>query len=412
MLPISELRGLTRRDALRAAAVGGALTLTSGVRVHARPRSAARDTLVVVFLRGGADGLSIVVPYQDPHYHALRPTLGIGAADVSDLDGTFGLCRTAGALRPWYDAGQLAFVQAIGGVNPTRSHFEAMWRIEQAAVAGGNLGSGWLGRHLESTAPASPAATARGVAVGPTLPGALNGSPETMAVQCLGDLRLGGPAATVPARAAAMHAMLAATPPPDGPRGATSLRFLEALHGIDFAGRTPAGGAVYPASNFGRALHETATLILADLGVEAIEVDLGGWDHHRFSGPLDGALAGKVRTLSEGLAAFLTDLGPAADRTTVLVLSEFGRRVDENGSSGFDHGRGGLAMVLGGAHVRGGQVHGVWPGLAPHQLDDDALAVTTDVRDLFAELLVRRMGTADLSAVLPGHTPTPLGVVG
>ncbi len=408
---LPRVPALTRRDALRAGVLGGAVALASGARAFARPRGSARDTLVLVFLRGGADGLSVVVPYQDAHYHALRPNLGIGAADVTDLDGYFGLCRTASAMRPLYDAGRLAFVQAVGSLNPSRSHFEAMRRIEQAAVFGGSLEDGWMARHLNLTSPASSAATARGVAIDTTLPDAMKGSPTTMAVQALHQLRLGGPAATVPGRSDVLRTMLAQTPPPDGPRGETSLRFLEALDGVDFVGRPVPPGVTYPSGKFGSALFEAATLIQADVGVEAIEVDYGGWDHHGFSGPLDGNLGGKVRTLSEGLAALMADLGAAADRTTVLVMSEFGRRVDENGSSGFDHGRGGLAMVLGGAHVRGGQIFGSWPGLAPHQLDDDALAVTTDLRHVIGEILERRMGTADLGAVLPGYSPNYLGIV-
>lgn len=401
----------SRRAALKAGALTGAFALSGGATALAAPRRSGRDVLVLVFLRGGADTLSLVVPYQDPDYHAVRPTLGIGASDVDDLDGTFGLCRTASALLPHYQAGELAIVQAVGSVHPTRSHFEAMWRIEQAAVSGGAVGDGWLARHLNATPAASSSATARALAVDKTLPDALRGSPETMAAQSLADLRLGGPQGTKAGRGALLRAMLRDTPAPDGPRGETSLELLEALDSVDFETRPVNGGAQYPAHPFGRALYETATLVQADVGVEAIEVDFGGWDHHTFAGPLSGDLADHARTLAEGLSAFRADLGTTMDRVTVMVMSEFGRRVDENGGGGFDHGRGGLAMVMGGAQVNGGQLYGSWPGLAPHQLDDEAIAVTTDIRDVIAEVLVKRMGTASLGAALPGHSPSFLGLV-
>lgn len=407
----SSGRGLTRRDALKAGALTGAFALSGGATAFAGPRVGTRDVLLLIFLRGGMDGLSVVVPYQDDALYKVRPTLGVRRVDVDDLDGMFGLSRTAAALLPLYNAGDLAFVHAVGSLNPSRSHFEAMRRIEQAAIFGGSPGDGWLARHLNSTAPASPLATARGIAIDRTLPDSLKGGSNTIATQAMKNLRLGDPQATKAPRAAELRAMLQAAPSPDGPRGLTSLALLESLESIDFETRPVAANVTYPSHPFGRALYESATLIQSNVGVEAIEVDYGGWDHHTQAGPLSGSLSDHARTLSEGLGAFMTDLGPLTNSVTVMVMSEFGRRVDENGSNGFDHGRGGLAMVLGGDHVAGGRVYGDWPGLQPDQQDDKAVAVTTDLRNVIGEVLERRLQTASLGTVLPNFTPSYLGIV-
>lgn len=405
-------RGPSRRDVLRMGAAGGAIALSGGARVFASPAGpGGRDVLVFVFLRGGADGLSIVVPYQDADLYAFRPTLGVQQADVVDLDGFFGFNRVAQPLVDLYRAGNLAIVHAVGSLNPTRSHFEAMRRIEQGAIFGGTLPDGWLARHLRVTAPADPLATGRAVAVDRVLPTSMQGSPDAIPISRLSEFTLGGPASTRLARRARLESMLAAAPAPDGPLGSTTLGLIEAFDPLDFAGRPVGPGIAYPDSSFGRALYEAATVIKSGISIEAIEIDMGDWDHHGLVGPLNGRLATRLDDLARGLRAFMDDLGTDRDRVTLVCHSEFGRRVDENGSAGFDHGRGGIAMVLGGAHVHGGQVYGTWPGLSMAQQDDKALSVTTDIRHVIGEVLVRRLQTADLGAVLPGYTPGFLGLV-
>lgn len=406
--------GLSRRDALKAGAAFGALSLSSGARAFAaRPvPGTQRDVVVVVFLRGGADGLSIVVPTGDDRLYAERPTLGIREADTLPLNRLFGLSRIAAPLYPLFQSGELALMHAVGSLNPTRSHFEAMRRIEQAAIVGGTLPEGWLARHLQTTLPANPGANGRAIAIDRTLPASLQGSVDAIPITSLKDFELGGPMPTRSMRAARLAAMLEAAPAPDGPIGGTTLELLNTLDSIDFETRPVASGVNYPEGEFGRALYETATLIREDVGIEAIEVDSHKWDHHGDARPLTGRLATRLTDLSQGLAAFMEDLGPAKDRVTVMVMSEFGRRIDQNGSLGFDHGRGGIAMVLGGAHVKGNaKVHGTWPGLGVRQQDDKALAVTTDIRDIIGEILVKRMGTTDLATVLPGYTPNFHGLV-
>lgn len=404
--------GHSRRDLLRMGAAGGAFALASGARAAVRPLdSEANDTLVLIFLRGGMDGLSMLVPTVEDALYNERPTLGVRAANTLDLDGFFGLNETGSRLLPWYQSGNLAFVHAVGSPNPTRSHFEAQRRIEQAAITGGVLQSGWLARHLRDTAPAVPTSSGRAIAIDRTLPTVMQGGPSAIPIASLAEFELGGPIATRDARAARIEAMMNLAPAPDGPAGITNLATVAALGSLDFETRPIDSGVDYPSSKFGQSLYEAATLIKSGVPVEAIEVDSGGWDHHGLAAPLTGRFASRLNDLSSGLDAFMADLRNDADRVTVLVMSEFGRRVDENGSAGFDHGRGGVAMVLGGRHVNGGVVHRDWPGLSPADLDDGALQVTTDIRDIISEVLVKRMNTSDLSAALPGYTPNFLGLV-
>ncbi len=205
--------------------------------------------------------------------------------------------------------------------------------------------------------------------------------------------------------------MYGAAPEPDRSSGRAALGLVHELAAIDFVHRTPNGGAQYPEGKLGRGLFEAASLIKNHSGVEVIEVDSGDWDDHRATGPLDGAFAARMNGVAKALSAFSTDLGEDADRVTTLVISEFGRTLLENGSGGTAHGRGGLAMILGGAHVVGGQLHGDWPGLTDEQLDDGAIRVTVDVRDVMAEILKKRLHTADLDSVLLGHTPSMPGLL-
>ncbi|MEL6715241.1 MAG: DUF1501 domain-containing protein, partial [Planctomycetota bacterium] len=186
---------------------------------------------------------------------------------------------------------------------------------------------------------------------------------------------------------------------------------IGALAAVDFD-RAPAGGAVYPSSLLGRRMFDAATVLRSGLGTEVVHVDSGAdWDDHDQMGPASGALAGRLADLAQALAAFRTDLGPAAfARTTVAVFGEFGRRVDQNASGGTDHGRGGAVLVLGGG-VRGGSVLGAWPGLTAAALDDGALAVTTDLRSILGELLAASFGAASVAPAFPGHVQERVGLV-
>jgi len=279
------------------------------------------------------------------------------------------------------------------------------------------VGSGWLARHLNVT-PQSGTGPGRAIALESTLPFALQGGPATIPVPSLAEFGFGGEEASRAGRMACLQRMYGAAPEPDASSGLAALGLVEELAAIDFVNRRPSGGADYPEGKLGRSLYQAASLIKSRSDVEVIEADSGDWDDHRATGPLDGAFAKRTHGLARALDAFMTDLGEEAERVTTLIISEFGRTLLENGSGGTAHGRGGLAMVLGGSQVVGGQLHGQpdaqryteWPGLAEEQLDDGAIRMTVDVRDVMAEVLEKRLHTADLRAVLPGHTPKPLGL--
>ncbi len=406
--PAKEVRRrFTRRTVLQAA---GAATLVGSAGCGGLRRREPHDTLVLVFLRGGMDSLSLLVPHGDDAYYRARPKTGVPSSQVHDLDGYFGLSQVGEPLIPLYESGRLALAPAVGHAVDTRSHFQSMRHVEEAYKGAGSVGSGWVARHLNVT-PQSGAGPGRAIALDSTLPFSLQGGPATIPVPSLADFGFGGLEASRARRMACLQRMYGAAPEPDRSSGRAALGLVHELAAIDFVHRTPNGGAQYPEGKLGRGLFEAASLIKNHSGVEVIEVDSGDWDDHRATGPLDGAFAARMNGVAKALSAFSTDLGEDADRVTTLVISEFGRTLLENGSGGTAHGRGGVAMILGGAHVMGGQLHGDWPGLTDEQLDDGAIRVTVDVRDVMAEILKKRLHTADLDSVLLGHTPSMPGLL-
>jgi uncharacterized protein (DUF1501 family) len=185
------------------------------------------------------------------------------------------------------------------------------------------------------------------------------------------------------------------------------------LSAIGIGSYQPSAGAVYPTSSFGTALRSTAALIRADVGVEAVHIDVGGWDTHNAQGPATGGMANTMRSLADAIAAFHADMVGSSriGRLTLVVMSEFGRRAQENGSQGTDHGHGNVMFVLGGS-ATGGRVLTQWPGLtAPQLYQGQDLQVTIDYRDILAEIVSRRLGNSQLDVVFPGYTPTFRGAV-
>jgi uncharacterized protein (DUF1501 family) len=374
---------------------------------------ADRDVLVQVFLRGAMDGLTTVVPYADGDLYVARPTLAIappGQPDGAiDLDGFFGLAPAAAPLLTPYQNGHLAFVHASGSIDPTRSHFDGFRRMEfgDPALPPNTVTNGWLARYLlQMTAQAT--GELRGVHAGDRAPFSLTGAPKALPIPDFANFSFPGRPITAPLRVALLAQAFAVVPPPVGPAAGSTFASIQLMSSIDFAGYAPAGGAQYPESVLGTQLRNTAALIKADAGVEAITIDVQGWDLHAGLGPIDGSMAELLDDLSRALEAFYLDLGPTA-RVTLACLSEFGRRVGENASLGTDHGHGN-AMILMGAGIDGGRVLANWPGLAQAQLDDGDLAVTIDYRDILGEILVNRLGATDLSAIFPQHTFTTHGI--
>ncbi len=408
---------LSRRSFLGGTGAATATIATSPAWLAPGARAAGggqRDLLLYVFLRGGMDALTMFPPYADGDLYVQRPSLAIPppgqASGAIDLDGFFGLAPAAAALYPAFADGNLAVVQAAGSTDPSRSHFDAMKFIETATpgMPGVLVDSGWLGRHMLSIPPVG-AGDLRGLAISSTLPLTLAGAPNVMPTYDPKGVDFYGHGHTADLRRSAIEAMYANVPAPTGPAALSSLASIDLLQGLDLANYTPANGAAYPESEFGDRLAQVAAILKGDIGIETIELDYGGWDDHDDLGPQTGNMAARMADFADSLHAFYTDVAGELDRVTVVVQSEFGRRVDENGSAGTDHGRAGAMLVLGG-NVNGGQVYGNWPGLGPSELDDFAVAVTTDYRDVLAEVLVDRHDSVNPADIFLGYTPVPLGI--
>jgi uncharacterized protein (DUF1501 family) len=358
-----------------------------------------RRALVVVFLRGGADGLSLVPPIGDAGYHRARPRIAIKPADAVKLDGFFGLNPLLRDLEPAWKEGALALIHAVGSEDATRSHFEAQDLMEHGGLAGG----GWLGRFLRHRKGASHGPLSA-IALGRSLPECLRGAPAATAMTSLKDFSLGAPAKFLDQ----LGRLYGATPTALGPAGRdtlAALRRIEQLHAADYK---PANGAEYAGDYFSQGLRQVAQLIKARVGLEAASVDLNGWDSHLSQ---ESVMNPEVTKLNKGLAAFHRDLGPLMATTTVVVMTEFGRRVEENSAFGTDHGRASAMLVLGGG-VQGGRVLGAWPGLTRDILEGPGdLPVTTNYRNVLAPILVRH-GAADLAQVFPDFNLAPLDLHG
>jgi uncharacterized protein (DUF1501 family) len=372
-------------------------------------------TLITIFQRGAVDGLNMIVPHGEADYYAARPTLAIArpgsAADTAvDLDGFFGLHPRLAPLAPYYSAGQLALVHACGSPEGTRSHFDAQDYMETATPGVKSTSDGWLNRYLHARE--HQAATPfRAVALAPQLPRALQGTEPALAIGQISQFGIRGGAGSGATQsafedqyAAAAASVLQST----GREAFDAVRMLKAANPQQYS---PANGAEYPRSAFGEALRQIAQLVKSNVGLEVAFAESGNWDHHANQGAATGLLAGRLDDLGRGIAALARDLGDRMHDVVILTMSEFGRAVVENGSRGTDHGHGNAMMILGGA-VRGGRVYGRWPGLSTEQrYDGRDLAVTTDFRSVFSEVVRGHLGLQDTSAVFPGFTSTaPLGL--
>ncbi len=369
--------------------------------------------LVCLFQRGAVDGLSMIVPHAERDYYALRPRIAIprpgsGPDGAIDLDGRFGLHPRMGALKPLWDQGHLALVHAVGSPDETRSHFDAQDFMDSGTPGVKTTRDGWANRALQHAADHRETPF-KGVAFGPTLPLALQGSASALAIpdlQAFG-IRVGQPAVRDRLTAAFEALYGGETTGIIATTAAESFQAVQLLKQANPTQYQPGNGANYPRGPLGHALLQAAQLIKADLGTEIIYVDVGGWDTHINQGAGEGQLAQRLGELAESLAAFAQDLGDRMGDVVVLTMSEFGRTVAENGNVGTDHGHATAMMVLGGS-VKGGRVAGTWPGLAREQLYENRdVMVTTDFRDLFGEVVSRHLGVSDLGSVFPGYQSDP-----
>jgi len=376
--------------------------------------SPRKKILVAIFQRGAADGLNVVVPHGEKAYYTLRPTISIprpaaGSADAAiDLDGFFGLHPSLAPLKPLFDHGHLAIVDAVGSPDPTRSHFDAQDYMESGTPGTKATDSGWMNRAL----PKEPGRLSplRAVAFGPVLPRAMRGSQDAIAMQSLTAFQVRDAQAASEYR----QMYLAAKDPVLQATARETFEAMSMLQSIQSQTYTPAG-ADYPRAPLGESLRQIAQLIKSDVGVEMAFADVGGWDHHVNEvgqKASEGQLANLLHTYGQALSAFWTDMGDRMADVALVTMSEFGRTAHENGNRGTDHGHANCMFVMGGG-VKGGKVYGKWPGLEKEQLYEGRdLALTTDFRDVLGELVSRHMGNPTLKGVFPGYDPKFLGLVG
>ena len=371
---------------------------------------ARRKLLIAIFQRGAVDGLNMIVPHGEADYYRLRPTIAIprpgrdAMGSAIDLDGFFGLHPSLAPLKPIYDAHALAIVHAAGSPDPTRSHFDAQDYMESATPGVKATRDGWLNRYLQvSSEERNPL---RGVALARTMPRSLEGLAPALAIGSVDEFGVRGAAAAFQDQYESSSDQLLSTA---GNDAFAAMKTLRQAAGMPYR---PAAGAEYPNTPFGKALAEIARLAKADVGLEVAFTELGNWDHHVNAGAVSGQIATRLDEFTRGLAALATDLGDRLADTVIVTMSEFGRAVAENGNGGTDHGHGNAMMVIGG-NVRGG-IHGKWPGLSDaHRFEGRDLAVTTDFRDVFSEVVAAHMGASrdSLPRIFPGYTASSVAGV-
>lgn len=396
--------------------------------VFARGLPAARrgKVLICLFQRGAADALNVVVPHGESEYYRLRPTIAIprpsrlaaGAAGVSrgapgaiDLDGFFGLHPALAPFQPLWERGLLAPIHAVGSPSSTRSHFDAQDYMETGTPDVKSTSDGWLNRYLATRGTCGECAAPspfRAVALAQQTPRILEGPAPTIAMASLRDFSIRATGTDVQ-RLEALYRTGSADLVHG--TGAETFEAVKMLRAANPARYQPEHGADYPRSPFGQSLLQIAQLIKSDVGLEIAFADVGGWDTHVNQGGVTGQLAARLGDFSSAIAALVTDLGDRMDDVVILTMSEFGRMARQNGDGGTDHGHAGAMFVIGGG-VRGHRVHGRWPGLAPEQLYEGRdLALTTDFRAVFAEVVTKHLGAGSVSEIFPGFDGGAVGIM-
>lgn len=390
---------LTRRSFLRTSAIalGAAGAAPTWLLRTAAQGKSGRKVLVAIFQRGAADGLNVVVPFFEPRYYQVRPSIAIPQPGrpngAIDLDGRFALHPALQPLKGLWDSRQLAIVHAAGSPDASRSHFDAQDFME-CGTPGIKREDGWLNRALTPGAPDS--SPVRAIASGTQLPKTLQGSRGAIAVDSLPKFQV----ADKSTEDVLENLYSSSLDPQLKAQGKATFDAIKLIESVRTRPYTPAAGAQY-VGEFGQRLQQIARLIKADVGVEVAFADIGGWDHHSNE---TGQLANQLRQFGSSLATFTQDLGDRMEDVVIVTMSEFGRTVNENGNAGTDHGHGNVMMVMGGG-VRGGRICGEWPGLEPEQLFERRdLAVTTDFRDVLGELVSGHLGQ-NVNQVFPGYSP-------
>ena len=405
-LECTEATGLSRRGLFRGLAVAGASTAffgTTFVQTSYAATRSAPSVLVVLSLRGAADGLSLVVPHADPAYYSARPRLAIPKSQLLAVDPQFGLHPKLQPLLPLWNAGKMAAIHATGMAVPNRSHFAAMEELEDADP-GSAARVGWINRLIGRDAYANPL---QAIQIGEIPITATYGPESTFVASSVDGVKIAGHDQwdTTNGRPRSLHTLWDPAPGPLGRGARAAMSAVKDFAPVKATSATPANGAAYPNDELGEALASAARTIKGDVGADVIAVDHGGWDMHTNVGDLTwGAMITNASALADSLAAFFTDLGALASKVTVVTISEFGRRVKENANWGLDHGHGNVMLAFG-AGVKGGY-YGTWPGLTD-AVDAD-LPVTTDYRSVLSEIVTKRFDVST-ATVFPGFTPEPVG---
>ena len=368
-------------------------------------------TLICLFQRGAADALNIVVPHGDKSYYGLRPSIAIPrpqglsrtlSRDAAiDLDGFFGLHPSLAPFKPLYDRGILAPVHAVGSPSTTRSHFDAQDYMETGTPDVKGTPDGWLNRYLavQGTCDECKVSPFRAVSLTQQTPRIMEGASEVIAMNSLNEFTVRASGSQAERLEALYRTGSADLVHGTGTEMFEAVKMLKAANPQKYA---PQNGAEYPRSQFGQRLLQIAQLIKADVGLEIAFADVGGWDTHVNQGAATGQLAVRLDDFARSIAALVTDLGDSMGDVLILTMSEFGRMARENGNRGTDHGHAGALFVIGG-DVKGGKVHGKWPGLANEQLYEGRdLALTTDFRSVFSEVTARHLGATRLDKIFPG----------
>jgi uncharacterized protein (DUF1501 family) len=399
---------MNRRHFLKSsgiALVGGALLPNVFVRMAEAGTTRGKKVLVAIFQRGAVDGLNMIVPYGEQAYYASRPSIAIPRTSVTDLDGFFGAHPSLASLMPYYKDKSAAFIHAAGSPDTTRSHFDAQDFMESGTPGVKSTQDGFLSRALTTRKAESPL---RAIALAPTMPRILSGPGGAIAMTDVSQFGINGSQGNAKSfqsmYAGAVSDALSGT-------AKDSFEASRMLSSADPSRIQSENGAKYPNGPLAKSLKQIAQLIKSNVGLEVAFADVGGWDTHAGQGGEQGQLANNLRNFSDSIAAFVQDLGSRMSDVLLVTMSEFGRTVRENGNRGTDHGHATVMMALGGG-VKGGKVYGKWPGLASGQLFENRdVAVTTDFRDVFSELLTKQMGVTSLAKVFPGYKPRSLDLL-
>jgi uncharacterized protein (DUF1501 family) len=389
--------------------------LARAVEAAATP---SKKILVALFQRGAMDGLNVVVPFGEPAYYQMRPTIAIPQPSRSeqdsalDLDGFFGLHPSLHSLAPLFRDGQLAIVQAVGSPDNTRSHFDAQDYMESGTPGVKSTEDGWLNRYLQKQ-PEESSSPFRAIAMGQQVPRTLQGAAPALAIPDIRQFQVVAPGQISGAMSGGFEALYAQTVDHVlRGTGQETFEAIEMLKKVRQQNYQPSNGAQYPKGRFAQSLQQIAQMIKGNIGLEVAFLDLGGWDHHVNEGGAQGQLANLLREFGDTLAAFYTDMGETMRDVTLVTMSEFGRTAAENGNRGTDHGHANCMFVLGG-DVRGGKVYGKWPGLErEHLYEGRDLNVTTDFRQVLGELVQLHLANNQLKYVFPGFTYDPHKTLG